>query len=868
MIIKKSLNNPFIEQFFFDQILPCVSKPGRYIGNEVNMIRKDLDQIDVRVALVFPDVYEVGMSYLGFPILYHILNQQSGIYAERVFAPWVDMETLMRRHHLPLLSLETFTPLSQFDVIGFTLQYELHATTILNMLDLAGIPQWSKERSGFPLVIAGGPSAFNPEPVADFFDAILIGDGEEAVVEIAEVVRTAKRQGLNRRETLRRLAGIQGVYVPEFYQPRYDSSGLFCGMEVVESRAPKRVKARIVPQLESRFYPARPLVPVVATTHDRVALEVARGCSRGCRFCNAGIIYRPVRERSVDDLVEQACRNIEATGYDEVSLVSLSTSDFSQLGPLMSALHEKLNEKMVNISFPSLRPERFTPDLAQYAKGVRKSGLTLAPEAGSERLRQVINKTTTTEEIMQAVDLAFREGWKLIKLYFMIGLPTESDEDLDAMVQLIGDISRMARRYRGTEINVSISPFVPKPFTSFQWMAQDPMETTHRKIGFLQGQIRFRNVKLSWRPADVAAVEGILARGDRRLSAVIHNVWKKGANLEGWSEHFNYQYWAQAFTEHPVDVFRGIDAMESDRPLPWDHFEKGVSKKFLREELALALGQVVTTDCRIDRCHECGLMSQAVCRDIIQGGMGETKAPVDTPVRHRDMPVQEAAAERIARIHYSRGPEIKFLSHLDMIRLLTRALRRGQVPVVYSQGFNPKPRMSFAPPLPTGYTSAAEYVDIHVYDKPGFDIVAALADQLPLGMEILDVKMREKPGRSLAAFLNRVEYSLQLPGECFYTDIDRTIQRILAQSEIIVAREKEGREKQFIDVRPYLVDCAITPGGISFTAKMENGHSISAHEVLCLFVPGERSCSTSAQVCRARMYVCEGENNISPMDYQ
>ncbi len=859
-------------------MLPFVNKPGQYIGNEINIVRKDLRDVDVRFALVFPDVYEVGMSYMGFPILYNILNKQHGVYAERAFAPWVDMEALLREKKAPLFSLETFSPLSDFDIIGFTFQYELHFSTMLNLINLAGLPIESKDRDGFPLVIGGGPSAFNPEPVADFFDAIILGDGEEVVVEIAKVIRQVKQNGLSRQNTLLELARIKGVYVPQFYQARYDDTGQFKALEPIVEGVPKRIRTRTVSDLPTSNYPAKPLVPMIQTTHDRISLEIARGCSRGCRFCNAGMIYRPVRQRSPEELVEQAIENIAATGYQEISLVSLSTSDYTKLGDLMGQLRSTFTDDKVSISFPSLRPESFTPQVAAFAKGVRKSGLTLAPEAGSQRLRDVINKATTAPALLNAVDLAFREGWNLVKLYFMIGHPTETDEDLQGLVDLIYEVRQVAFRYKGKRINVSVSPYIPKAITPFQWVRQDSMEETARKLDFLKERIRGKNIKLSWRNPDVAQIEGLLARGDRRVGAIIKRAWELGANLEGWSEFFDADYYDQAVEESELTYDHVLAGFDVGAPLPWDHIDKGVTKKFLRDEYERALGAQQVPDCRFDECHSCGLMGQKVCKELItlQTEGGE----LDMPIEYQELEIPETKSEqnvqaaetpvertiKHARIHYRRGDEVRFLSHLDMLRMFERAIRRARIPIAFTEGFNPHPKLSFGPSLATGLTSDAEYVDVQFMPNgQDYDLAEMLTPQFPKGVDILQVKYSDKKSPALASLANRADFKIHLNGETNKKEIEDRIETILSQHELTIERKKQ-KQSRTIDVRPYIDSLEATDWGIFARTRMENGKSIRADELLFLLFPHDEFLQQTTRVHRAALWVQQGDKLVAPMD--
>jgi radical SAM family uncharacterized protein/radical SAM-linked protein len=854
-----------LKETLFNHILPRVLKPGRYVGNEVNMVRKSPEDMDVRVALVFPDVYEVGMSYLGFPILYTVLNQMDRVYAERVYAPWVDLEKEMRQRGVPLFSLETHSAVSDFDVIGFTLQYELHFTTILNLIDLAGLPLNASAREGWPLIIAGGPSGYNPEPMADFFDAIVLGDGETVTREVVEIVADAKKQGQDRWEVLERLAGVKGVYVPGFYRPLMTASGEFGGLVPESPRAPKTIRARIVDELSSDSYPKQPLVPIISTTHDRVSLEIARGCSRGCRFCNAGMLYRPVRERTVSDVVALAKQSIKVTGYDEISLVSLSTSDYSDLMNLLTELRCAFQDDMVNLSFPSLRAENFTPEVAEFAKGVRKSGLTLAPEAGSERLRRVINKTTTDADVLRAVDLAFREGWRLVKLYFMIGHPTETEKDVMGIVDMVRRISDLARLHRGCRVNVSISPFVPKAFTPFQWVRQDTMATTQAKLELLRHHLRQRNVKLSWREPEVAAVEGILARGDRRLGAVIKSVWQHGARFEGWREFFDVSQWKDALAENDLSLDSYLQQRSVDHPLPWDHIDKGISRSFLKKEYQRALDETITEDCRLSRCHGCGLASCPACQKQIQQETQSSGPLPDSNPKPPEAPENNPATAQI-RIQYRRGNAVRFYSHLDIMRLFQRALRRANIPLVYSEGYNPHPKISFGPALSTGFMSEAEYLDLTTFQGVEKTLLDTLQPELPMDLELLGRRVLFSRSESLSQQVNFTRYRVEIVEPFDSALFETQCSRILQQKELFVERQKKNNIKK-VDIRPFIDDIKPMEHGFELNAHIQDGKTVRVDELLDQLFPGQTVLRQTARVTRMGIWRKYGEYTLSPMDF-
>lgn len=610
-------------------ILSSVQKPARYTGGEFGSIIKTPEETEVTIALAFPDVYEVGMSYLGFKILYHLLNKEQGVAAERVYAPWIDMEAKMRERNILLRTLETNKALSECDFVGFTLQYELSYTNILNMLDLGGVPLLSAERGEEdPFVIVGGPCVYNPEPLADFFDFAIIGEGEEIMVELMDCYKAWKKAGKpgGRQGFLQEAVKLQGIYVPSFYQTEYNEDGTVAAVRPLADNVPAAVQKRVVKDLNTIDFPTAPIVPFGEIVHDRIMLEVFRGCSRGCRFCHAGMVYRPVRERKPEVLKELARKLVDNTGYNEISLVSLSTADYSCLAPLIHDLIREFKEDKVSVSLPSLRIDSFSVDIAKEVQAVRKSGLTFAPEAGSQKMRDIINKGVTEDDLMNAVGAGFASGWSSVKLYFMIGLPGETDEDVLAIADLAKKVQYKYYEVtgkRGAKVTVSASSFVPKPYTAFQWFGQNDLETLRRKQFLLKDALKVKNITFQYHDAKTGIIEAVFARGDRRVGKALLAAWQKGARFDGWSDCFSFERWQEAITEAGLDIdFYAARERGMDEVFPWEHIQPAVDRRFLRREWEKAQAQQLTHDCRRGSCTGCGVC-QKLGVDIIDWGRGE-----------------------------------------------------------------------------------------------------------------------------------------------------------------------------------------------------------------------------------------------------
>lgn len=751
------------------EILKSVEQPSRYTGKECNAIFKENDEIDVRIALAFPDLYEIGTSHFGIQILYNILNKQNGIYAERVYAPAPDMEKELRENHIPMFSRETKTPLGDFDIVGFSLLYELNYTNVLTLLDLAKIPFLSADRDeSYPLIISGGPCTFNPEPVADIFDAMVVGDGEHVIVELSKSYAEWKKSGASRHDLLKKWSSIQGVYIPSFFKTDYvKKEGYSIPVISPIYEDYKAIRKTIVPDLEEEEFPTSPVIPFGRPIHERLRLEISRGCSRGCRFCQAGMIYRPVRERSVEKLVDLADCAICNTGYEDLSLLSLSAGDYENIGPLMLRLldlSEKNQDTHKNISFslPSVRAGMLNSELMEIIKKVRKTGFTIAPEAGSQRLRDVINKGITEDDIVNTVNSAFELGWNVIKLYFMIGLPTETQEDFEEMVNLVKRLREVKKNKRKkAQIHVSVTTFIPKAHSPFQWEKQISQEDAWASILWLKERLKFNDVSFKWGKTQVSYLEGLIARGDRRLTPVIINAYKKGCRLDGWSEHFRLDLWEQAIQEADMDTSNILHReRDTDEPLPWDHIDSGVSRQFLADERKKSREGLLTEDCRNGSCSGCGICDFKKIEPRIIGKYEYVKQEEIKP------DIKEKNYKKIKCI-YTKTGEAKFLGHMELVNLIQRSIRRSGFPVKYSSGFHKIIKLICGNPLPVGYESLEEFFIIEVHED--FDtnkIKSVINGLLPEDLRVIDIlpitkrsDIQEKPNKSFVLTLKDYIFS-------------------------------------------------------------------------------------------------------------
>ncbi|MDH3975461.1 MAG: TIGR03960 family B12-binding radical SAM protein [Deltaproteobacteria bacterium] len=690
------------------KILPLVSKPGRYAGEEVNSIKKDLDKVSLKVALAFPDLYEIGISNLGLQILYHVLNSLDHIAAERVYAPWDDMEKLLRENELPLTSLESALPLSTFNIIGFSLQHELCYTNLLNILDLGGISLRSSERNKEdPLIIAGGPSAFNPEPLSEFVDAFLIGDGEEGVKDICKAYLKWKEAGKTRKELLESLSQIKGVYVPSLFQVSYNESGPIKKITPLKEGY-KRVERRVLIDIEEAPYPTGFIIPNVKPVHDRVPLEVARGCSRFCHFCQAGYIYLPVRERSPEKIRSMGEKALAETGNDEAALLSLSTGDYSCLETLLPDLAKRYSEKNVNLSFPSLRVDTITPAIMNEMKKMRAKSFTIAPEAGSQRMRDLINKGVTEEQVLQTARKMSGAGCQSVKLYYMIGLPTETLDDLNEILRLSREVLKEGRKAGSMrKVTVNLSTFVPKSHTPFQWVRQNSTDEIMEKLDYMKKNLKDKNISLKWNDPFMTLLEGIFSRGDRRTGKTIMKAFEKGCRFDSWGDRLRPENWKEAIKESGIEVSNYLESKALDDILPWDLIDPGVTKKFLIDELNRSYEGELTEDCRYGRCSVCGVCDHKILKirtfkEATLPAQPVKKSSTSSPLKTK------------FRVRYTKRGPARFMGHTDMIQVLIRTLRRAGIPILYSEGFRPSPKISFGSPIPFATESLAEYFDIEV----------------------------------------------------------------------------------------------------------------------------------------------------------
>jgi radical SAM family uncharacterized protein len=768
-----------------ERILGGVQKPGRYLGLERNRVLKDWDAVAVRLLLAFPDEYGIGMSHQGTRILYHIANSRTDTLAERAFAPWPDMAAAMRAAGVRLYSLESYHEVREFDIIGITLQTELNYVNVPYLLDLAGIPRFARDRNeGDPLVVGGGPCMANPEPVADFFDAFAIGDGELLLRSLLDTIKTAKGTRLPRLETLRALARITGMYVPRFYAWTLSASPTEGGsFEVLDDSAAFPVTRVFAERLDPADVPTDPLVPAVEVVQDRLGMEVVRGCTQGCRFCQAGYWYRPVREHDPETVLKTMEAHVDATGYEEVGLLSLSTADYSQIEPLAFHLAERLAPRRVGVSLPSLRAESFSVAVADAVSRVRKSGFTFAPETGSDRLRRVINKTFTNADMIAAAGVAFSRGWNLIKVYAMIGLPTETDEDLEELARLAEGILEAARRVgnRRATVKVSVGPFVPKAWTPFQWEPFVPVGELSRRIELLRNRFRrIRWAKLTWNEPKESQLEALLSRGDRRLGEVIARAHNLGAVFDGWGEWSRPDAWEQAIAEAGIDLESELGRREVTAVLPWDVIDAGVRKGYLKAERRRGFMEAETPDCRWGDCMRCGIPGDGldtqlalptlpVVGDEAPGLARAKNAAYRLRPLPRVFPSGEPLGqpERLARYRFTfeKLGDARWLSHRNVMDLLERALRAAEVPVRYTEGYNPHVRLSMGPALPLGYEAAAERFDVECHAPVEIGMLSRANRVLPDGLQLTGCEALPEGAPSLGKSVAACRYRLRRPRE-------------------------------------------------------------------------------------------------------
>ena len=806
-------------------ILHLVEQPSRYLGSEINTVKKDRSQVALYFGLVFPDLYEIGTSHFGLQILYHILNAHPKIAAERIFAPAPDMAAHLRSSHLTLASLESQKPLAEFDVLGFSLLYELNYTNLLAILDLSGIPFLARERDlSYPLIVAGGPCMCNPEPVADFFDAIVIGDGEKVIMDLCrDWFEWWENDRNNKQGLLKQWSRIDGVYIPAYFKPNFDHANF--QRLLPRFKDYHRIKRAVVGDLNEAPFPDAPVIPYAKPVHDRLRLEVSRGCTRGCRFCQAGMIYRPVRERSPEKLLSLSEASIKATGYEDISLLSLSTGDYSCIQSLMENLITLYGHRRIALSFPSLRAGTLTPELMKLVRKVRKTGFTIAPEAGSQRLRDVINKNITENDIIETINDAFALGWQVVKLYFMVGLPTETDDDVKAIVELVKRINASRRKsWRNGHINVSVATFIPKPHTPFQWLPQISLNESKEKIAWLKHHLKIPGVRFKWQNPEVSLIEGLWARGDRRLSRLLITAYKKGCQFDGWSDKFKYRLWEASFLKEGIDVgFYTTRLRDTREPLPWDHVDTMILKEYLIGEWEKAIKGEFTADCRNNACNQCGACDFYTVKPQVFKDCKDHKTNNFNSVH------KQAEEYQKFKISFSKRGIAKYFGHLEMVNIFLRAIRRAEIAVKYSKGFHPKPNISFKDPLPVGLESLTEifYLSVHPNVEPSA-VVEKLNRHLPKGLRILDCHpARNDPSHKTFKPAN---YAITLKDGCFN---ENKLNDFLNRTEFIFTRFSRKGKSKTVDLKEMVFSLTLlAPDTLKMTLKTEPGNMMRPFEVL------------------------------------
>lgn len=808
-------------------------KPSRYIGNEVNIIRKEGD---IKIALCFPDTYEIGMSHIGLKILYSIINNIPYASAERVFAPWYDLEASLRERKLPLTSLEFNRPLKEFDIVGFTLQYELSYTNILNMLDIGNMPVRREDRdNSHPIVIAGGPCAVNPLPLTPFIDAFVIGDGEEVVKEIIDCYKECKlKSGFNLKEdVLKGLSELEGLYVPSLHDP-----------------VNKNIKKRIVADLDKAEFHDRPIVPYTSIVHDRAAIEISRGCTKGCRFCQAGMIYRPLRERSPEKVLSLAERSITNTGYDEISFTSLSTGDYSGLCSLIKEFNSRHAGRHISVSLPSLRVGAVKSDLLQEIKSVRKTGFTIAPEAGTKRMRDVINKDFSDEEYRETLNRLFSEGWTKIKLYFMIGLPTETEADIKGITDMVHMASKMGREITGrrVEINVGVSAFVPKTHTPFQWLGQAPFKDLRRTQGILRKAFSKRGLNFKGQHIELSLIEAVFSRGDRDCAVLLENAWRAGCRFDGWSEFFSFDKWLNAGELSGIDLYEYASRpLDTDKDLPWGFIETGLTEKFLRSEYQKSLKEEITSDCRYI-CYNCGLE----CKKSAQEGAYASSNAQSATINSR---LLDSLSRTKVRIAFSKTGILRHLSHQEVITAILRAIKRAGIPVIYSGGFNPHPKISFGPALPTSIEGLNEYFDMEVPEPINpTDLLMRLNAELPEGLCALEAAPIPFKSIALNDFISCYEYEISIDEASH-----ETINSFMHLKECRVARENK-----IVDIRLMVKKAEIRGAALHITIIDSVNIKARLFEVLRELLKKSDAEISAMLIKRTRLYGYNKGEQIEP----